>query len=169
LKGDGRMKKFFFIGFVAFLFLALPLMAFASRRGDIEDTLDEWISYAEDEDYTVLDTDYDELNGDDVITYTIDLEEGDYAVLAEGGENIADLDLKGYYQDDYDDGDDPFIEDVLDDNVPILEFSLRHSETIVIEVFAYEYDEDEDNGYYCILFLQEEGNDNSDDHGRHSS
>jgi hypothetical protein len=77
-------------------------------------------------------------------------------VIAEGGMNIADLDAAAYYEDDYEDGEDPFVEDILDDNYPILEFDLRHSETIIVEVWVAEYEEDEDNGYYCILFAEED-------------
>jgi len=150
------MKRLLMISLMALFVLGLPLTAFASRRDYIEERLDEWLEYADDEGYEVIDWDIDELDEDSVITYTIELERGSYVVLAEGGRNITDLDLRAWTEDDYDDDEDPFVEDTLDDNIPVLEFDVRSSETILIEVSVYEFERGEDEGYYCILIMEED-------------
>lgn len=149
------MNRVLIAGFAALVLLALPMTAYAGRDY-IEGVLEEWIEYAEDEGYDVIDWDIDKLDEETVITYTLDLDSGEYFVVAEGGRDIEDLDLRAYYWDDYDDGDEPFVQDELVDNYPMLEFELRYPDTVVVEVFVYEFDPGEDDGYYCILFAEED-------------
>jgi hypothetical protein len=148
------MNRVLLVGMMALFLLALPLTAYAGRDY-IEGVLEEWTEYAEDEGYELIDWDIDELDDETAITYTLELDRGEYWVVAEGGRNVEDLDLRAYYWDDYDEGDDPFVEDELADNYPMLEFELRQPDTVVIEVFAYEFDPGEDEGYYCILFAEQ--------------
>lgn len=153
------------LGLMAAMILLLPLAASANAdRDNVEELLDEWITYAEDEGYTVLDQKVDRVDEETYMIYTIELDPGTYNFLAQGGDNIVDLDMFGYYEDDYDDGDDPFVEDTYGDNYPLLEFTLEDPETIVVEVSAVEFAEDEDRGYFCILFCQE--NEEDEDGGR---
>ena len=147
------MKKTLIMAALAIFILSLPLTSMASRRSDIEDALDFWIDYAEDEGYEVVDTDIDMFSVDeDDIYYTITLDPGEYAVVAESGEDILDIDMEAYYEDDWEDGDDPFTSDVLDDNYPIVEFELDRTETIIIRIWVIDYARNQDDGYYCILF-----------------
>jgi len=158
------MKKAIFILVTLFIILSLPITSLAAGRGRddddadeyIEDVLDDWWDQAEDEGYEVLDWDIDEIDDETIITYTIDLNRGSYVIVAEGGLNIENLDMAAWYEDDYEDGDDSFIEDLLDDNYPMLEFELRRSETIVIELWVEDWERREDEGLYCILFAAEE-------------
>jgi hypothetical protein len=150
------MKKYLLMAVFACIIIGLPIIAYANAdRDNVNDLLDQWLDYADENDYNVLDNDVDRVDEDTNMIYTIDLEEGDYVIFAQGGDNIRDLNLFGYYQDDYDDGDDPFIEDTLDDNIPVLEFTLEHSETIVVVVSGERFARGEDRGYYCILFCEE--------------
>ncbi len=151
------MKKAIMIGIITAFILSISLTASASRRSYIDHVLDEWIELAVDEDLEVVDYDIDSLDEDySIISYTLDLPRGDYWIVAQGGENITDLDLAAYYEDEYEDDEDPFVADNFDDNYPILEFSLRGYETIVVEVIAWEFERGEDEGYYCILFCEED-------------
>lgn len=145
------------LGLAVGMLLLLPLAVSANAdRDNVEELLDEWIDYFEDEDYTVLDTDVAEVNEDTVMTYTIDLRRGHYVILAQGGDNIEDLNLYGYYEDDYEDGDDPFISDEMDDNLPILEFDVNRSDTFVIVAVGESFARRRDSGYFCILFCKED-------------
>jgi hypothetical protein len=151
------MNRILLTSLLAIFLLSLPLASFASRRSDIEDSLDEWSNYAEDEGYTIIDTDIDQIDDETYMTYTIDLERGSYSILAQGAEDIINLDMAVYYEDDYENEDpEPFVEDTYDDNYPIVEFELRHAETIVVEIWVEEFARHVDEDYYCILFAQEE-------------
>jgi hypothetical protein len=151
------MQRILILSVLALFILTLPLVAFASRRSDIEDALDYWTDYADDEGYVVLDSDIDTLDEDEPsVYYTIDLEAGEYVIVAESGEEIENLDMAVYYEDDYEDGDDSFVEDTYDDNFPICEFELDDDETIVVELWVEDFARHEDNGYYCILFTMQD-------------
>lgn len=149
------MKRPLLISLLAIFILSLPLTAFAGRRDYIEEVLDYWIDYCDDEGYDVFDSDIDMIDDETVITYTTELGRGDYLVIAEGGERIVDLDMAAWYEDEYEDGEEAFVEDLLDDNYPILEFSLRRPETIVIEIWVHEFERHEDSDYFCILIAEE--------------
>jgi hypothetical protein len=156
------MKKSWLIALAVLFILSLPLAALSAGRGAdddeeyIEDVLDEWWEEAEDQGYEVIDWAIDEIDDDTYITYTIDLTRGEYVIVAEGGIGIVNLDMAAWYEDEYDDGDDPFVEDTLDDNYPMLEFELRRSETIVVEVWVEEWERRTDEGLFCILFAGDE-------------
>jgi hypothetical protein len=148
------MKRALMIGLLAVFILGLPLTALASRRDYIEEVLDYWIDYAEDEGYDVFDSDISRIDDETFITYTVDLERGDYLIIAEGGEHIVNLDMAAWYEDDYEDGEESFVQDLLEDNYPVLEFSLKQSETIVVEVWVEEFERHEDSDYFCILIAE---------------
>ncbi|HDS31097.1 MAG TPA: hypothetical protein ENN67_08650, partial [Firmicutes bacterium] len=126
------MKKAVFWAFLAIFVIGLPLTAFAGRRDYIEDVLDEWIDYAEDEGYEIIDWDIDQIEEGYTMTYTLELGRGSYWIVAESDYNILDIDLAVFYEDDYEDGEPPFAEDVMEDNYPMLEFELRRRATVVI-------------------------------------
>lgn len=160
------MKKYLLTGLLAAFLLCIPLNAFAGSRDYVEDLLDEWWDYAEDENYEIIDWDIDVIDDETIITYTIDLDRGYYVFIAEGGENIVNLDMAAWYQDEYDDGDEPFAEDTYDDNYPIIEFELRNSDTIVIELWVDEFSRRVHEDYYCILFAKEQSRDRGRDRDR---
>ncbi len=150
------MKRALLTFMLVLFVLTIPMSALAGRRSEIEDILDEWMEKAEDEGLDVFDWDIDVLDEDNYyVTYTIELDRGDYAVVAQSDSSIVDIDMAAWYEDEYDDGEDPFEEDTYEDNYPIVEFSLRRTETIVIEIWAVEFDRGEDEGYYCILIAEE--------------
>jgi hypothetical protein len=150
------MKRFLLMmSIMIAIIIALPFAASANAdRDNVEALLDEWLDYADQEDFNVLDSDVDTVDTETIMTYTIDLEEGDYIIFAQSGDNIVDLNLAGYHKDDYDEGNDPFIEDTLDDNVPVLEFTLRHARTLVVTVTPAEFARHKDSGYFCIIFAE---------------
>ena len=149
------MKKYLLMVVIAGIFIGLPIIAYANADEDnVNDLLSQWLDYADENDYTVIDTAVDQVDTETNMIYTIDLHKGDYIIFAQGGDNIVDLNLRGFYQDDYDNGDDPFIEDTLDDNIPVLEFTLDEADTIVVEVSGNDFARHRDQGYFCILFCK---------------
>jgi hypothetical protein len=163
------MKKTLILAFLTIFFLTIPLASFASRRSDIEDALDYWIQYADDENFEVLDTDIDMLSEDEFdIYYTITLDPGSYAFVAQTGEDIPNIDMAAFYEDDYNNGEDPFITDTFDDNYPVLEFDLDRTETIIVELWVVDWARRSDDGYYCILFAGDvdSGSDDNDHGGK---
>ena len=151
------MNRFLFIFVLAVFIVTMPLTALASRRTDIEDILDDWTDYLEDEDYLVEFTEIEELaEGTHVVRYTIEFEEGDWLVIAEGDRNIEDLNMAVWFEDDWEDGDDPIDQDWYDDNYPMCEFELDDEEILVVEIWVEEFTRREDEGYICVLMAKED-------------
>jgi hypothetical protein len=80
----------------------------------------------------------------------ITLGRGDYRIYAEGGQRIADLDLRVYDEDG-----EMVAEDNVSDNMPICEISTGHSQTFEIEVYAYEMNPSFTEGYFVIVVVRE--------------
>jgi hypothetical protein len=149
------MKKFH-IGILSVLFVLLPMAAFAtSDKENVRSLLEHGKELADQQGWTIMDSKIDNVTETTFMYYTVSLDPGTYAFLAKAGDNIVDLDMHGYYKDDYDNGNDPFIEDVAEDAEPVIEFTLDTQKTIVTKVDAAKFAEGRTKGYFCILFCQE--------------
>jgi hypothetical protein len=145
---------------VAFLFLTVP--AFAD---DLDDLLDYWWDWAEDYGYTVIYyDDGGDLDGDEYKYYTVELLPGTYHCYAESTDEGDDIDI--FIIDE--DGEE-IISDTLDDNYPLVDFYLKHTESIEIQIEAYEYGSRHEYTEYVMVLATEDGGlaDDSDFRDRH--
>lgn len=116
----------------------------------VEDLMDQFMDDVADEGYEMIFDSIDIVNWDEIFTYTITLGRGYYTVYAEGGLNIADLDMRVY-----NDRGRLVVEDTFDDNYPICEFEVDRSSTFEIEVEPYEMASNADAGYFLIFIVRE--------------
>lgn len=143
------MRTITFITLIATFFLVLVMPAMANPREDyIEDRLDDWITYAEDLDYDVIEVEVDTIrSGESLYFY---LEPGTYHAYAEGGTNIEDLDMEVLSERGRELGSD-----FLADNYPVVEFNLNDWQEVEFHLTVYEYQNRENSGYYCFVLARE--------------
>ena len=156
------MRTFPFIAALLGVLLLTASPASANRydRNQIEDTLDEWIEYAEDAGQQVIETDIDSITTSR--TYYFYLEPGTYHAYAEGDGDIEDLDMTVY-----DDRGRELGSDFMADNFPIVSFHVRNYEEVEIEVSVYAFSGWEDRGEFCfVLACEGWGRDRWDDWDR---
>jgi len=133
------------------LITASPALAdWRDRDNDIEDTLHEWIEYAEDLGYDVIETRIDYISDDRTIY--MELGPGEYHAYAEGGRGVGDLDMTVYGDWGYELGSD-----FLADNYPIVDFRIDDWQEVVFELSDYEHDGWSDGGEFCFVLAQEWG------------
>jgi hypothetical protein len=130
--------------FLAVVILALP--ASAGSRRYAQNTLDDWTQYVADEGYEVFYSDIDMIDDENSVSYYLDLEPGSYILIAEGGEDLEDIDMYVYDSDGYE-----LDSDTLADNYPICQIDLRYPEEIEVEIIAYSFVGREYEDYYCFV------------------
>lgn len=119
-------------------------------REYVEELSGRYMDMVEDDRYEMIFDEIRVLEEDEPYTMRITLGRGDYTIYAEGGLRIADLDLRVYDSDGY-----VIAEDIMDDNMPICEFSTRDSETFEIEIDPYEMKPGWSEGYYMIVIVRD--------------
>jgi hypothetical protein len=140
------------------LVVAYPASATRSDGGYIDDKLQEWIEYAEDLDYRVIETQIDSIRT--TRSYQFDLDPGTYHAFAEGDRNIVDLDMVAY--DDY---GFELGSDYMSDNFPYVTFELDSYEEVEFIITAYSFESMRDRGDFCFV-LAREGDWRDDDYDR---
>jgi hypothetical protein len=113
----------------------------------IYDKLDEWIDYAESLDYDVVEARVESVNESRSIL--IELAPGEYEAYAEGGQDIADLDMIVYDDRGYELGSD-----FLVDNYPIVNFSIRDWQEVEFVLEVFEYDGWQERGEFCFVLAR---------------
>ena len=160
------MKRLIWLAIIAGIILSIPVIALANRdRDNVEEILSNLIDQADQEGYEIIDTAVDSVDTETNMIYTLDVTPGTYVFYAESGDNIDNLDMSVFLEDDYDNGDDPFVTDDLDNNTPAVQFDVYEDTTIVALVSGVDFARRQDSGYFCILFtkLREE---DSGHHGK---
>jgi hypothetical protein len=142
-----------------FMVLSAPAMA-DTRRGDyIDERLDSWISYVEDLDYDVVESEIDSIRSSQSLYY--DLEPGTYYAVAEGDNDIQDLDMQVL-----DERGRELGSDYLEDNYPVVEFTINDYEEVQFNISVYEFSNRSNSGDFCFVLASERNNrDNRRDHG----
>lgn len=131
----------------------LPASAAEKSRGreTVNDLLNYWIEYAEDEGYEVIYSTTGTLTGSENAYHNLNLLAGRYHVYAQTTREDDDIDLNVY-----DSSGELLGSDTLSDNYPIVDFRLRRAEQIQIEVLPYEYDRG-NSARYAIVVATENG------------
>ena len=146
---ENTMRTLTLFTLTAAIFLMLTLPAMANPRQDyIEERLDAWITYAEDLDYDIIETEVDTISNDETMYFY--LEPGTYHLYAEGGSNIEDLDMEVL-----DDRGRELGSDFLADNYPVVDFSIRDRQEIEINLSVYEFSHRDNSGYFCFVLARE--------------
>jgi hypothetical protein len=165
-EGDNSMKRLIWLAVIAGIILSIPVIALANRDSDnVEEILSGLIDQADQESYDIIDTAVDSVDTETNMIYTLDVTPGTYIIYAESGDNIDNLDLAVFLEEDYDNGDDPFAVDDLDNSTPAVQFDVYEDTTIVALVSGVDFARRQDSGYFCILFCKER--DSEDDGGDH--
>ncbi len=95
--------------------------------------------------YELVDSGFEMLSVDDEIyVFEIELDAGNYTIEADGGMVITDLDMAVL-----DDKESLLGEDTLPDNYPIVDFELKKSQVITIEISVYQFAEGYTEDYFC--------------------
>ncbi len=140
------MKQTLFITGILMALMLVSLPAFAGSRDYIEDMLDDWVEFTEDEGYEVIYTDIDMIDVDHTIVYTFELEPGMYMFMAEGGKDVEDIDMYVYDEDG-----NELASDILDDNYPFCELEVKSYITVDVEVIAYSFFGGVRKDYLCFV------------------
>jgi hypothetical protein len=146
VKGEQEMRGIFLFSLAALMVLAVAMPASAGSRSYANDLLDEWTTYADDMGYEVFYSDVDSINEDDSVSYEFDLDPGYYYFVAEGGEDIEDLDMYVYDEDG-----NELASDTLDDNYPMCEIELDEYMSIEVEISAYSFSGRESDDYFAFV------------------
>jgi hypothetical protein len=156
---ESRMRYFTIsaLALLACMIVALP--ASAGSRRYASDLIDDWADYAEEQGMEVFYTDVDRISEGRRASYSFDLEPGYYFFVAEGGEDIEDLDM--YVYDEH--GRD-LDSDTLDDNYPICEFELDHYAEIEVEIEVYSFYGHEYEDYFAFVAASEVGRSDDDEY-----
>jgi len=149
-----------------FLLIAAPASAdyrdnWGGGRGDrgdsgeyIEDKFDQWIEYAEDLGYDIIEAGIYDIRSSESLWF--DLGPGEYHVYAEGGRNIEDLDMIVYDNWGYE-----LASDFMADNFPIGEFTLYEWQDVEFELSVFEqgtyggYGRNYQDGRFCFVLAME--------------
>lgn len=140
------MKKVYIFTAVILTLMIAALPAFAGSRRYVNELLDEWADYAEDEGYEVFYTNVDEIDIDHSVSYYFELEPGYYIFIAKGGEDIVDIDMYVYDEDGYE-----ITSDELEDAYPICEIEVYEFTEIEVEIVPYEFNRHVDEDYFCFV------------------
>jgi len=143
------MRYFTISALLLLVCMIAALPASAGSRRYASDLADEWASYAEDSGMEVFYTDVDRISEDHSVSYYFDLEPGYYMFIAEGGEDIEDLDMYVY-----EDGHD-IDSDTLEDNYPICEIELDYYAEIEVEIVVYSFYGREYEDYFAFVAASE--------------
>lgn len=127
---------------------ALP--AFAGSRRYVSDLVESWSEHAEQEGLEVFFTDVDRISRDHSISYIFDLEPGYYKFIAEGGEDIEDLDMYVY-----DEGGFDLDSDTLENDYPICEIELDSHAEIEVEIVVYSFYERHHQDHFAFVAATE--------------
>jgi hypothetical protein len=162
------MRKFIWMAIIAGIILTIPLVVLANRDSDnVESILNDLLDQAaEDSNYEIIDSKVDYVDTETNMIYTLDVTPGTYLIYAEGGDNIDNLDMSVYLEEDYNNNGDPFVVDDFDNNTPSVQFDVYEDTTIIAEVSGVDFARRQDTGYFCIIFAKEVG---SDDSGHHDN
>ena len=143
------MRYFTISALLLLVCMIAALPASAGSRRYASDLADEWAMFAEDEGMEVFYTDVDRISEDHSVSYYFDLEPGYYMFIAEGGEDIEDLDMYVY-----EDGHD-IDSDTLEDNFPICEIELDYYAEIEVEIVAYSFYGREYEDFFAFVAASE--------------
>jgi len=135
---------------IVVLIVALP--ASAGSRQYAQDKLDYWTEYVEGEGYEVFYTRVERVEEDHSMLFTFDLDPGHYMFIAEGGEDIENIDMYVYDEDGYE-----LVSDNLPDNYPICELELSQRTEVEVEVAAYSIAGGEGEDYFSFLAASRAG------------
>lgn len=140
------MRKFsIFIAIVlAIAIAAMP--AFASGRRYANGLLDEWVDYVEVEGYEVFYTNVDRINEDHSISYYFELDPGYYIFIAEGGDDIEDIDMYVYDEDGYE-----IASDELGNAYPKCEIEVYEFTEIEVEIVPYDFHGRTYEDFFCFV------------------
>jgi len=129
------------------LIIANPVQA-DTDRDYIENKLDEWIQYAENLGYEVIESDIGTVDEDSIFYYG--LGPGRYHAYSESSEGITDLDMTAR-----DDWGNEIAGDTMADSFPVLEFRLNDWQEVEFEIDVYASEGDYGRGYYCFVLARE--------------
>ncbi|MCK4721086.1 hypothetical protein KAU08_10520, partial [bacterium] len=129
---------------LAIAIAAMP--AYAGGRAYVNDLLDEWVDYVELEGYEVFYTNVDRINEDHSISYYFELDPGSYMFIAEGGEDIVDIDMFVYDEDGYE-----IASHELDDAYPICEIEVYEFTEIEVEIAPFDFHGRTYEDFFCFV------------------
>jgi len=140
------MRKLTLMSLLIFVALLLSLPASAGSRRYANDLMDDWEDHAYSLGYDVFYSDVDLIDEDHTISYFFDVEPGWYYFVAEGGEDLEDIDMYVYDEDGYE-----LESDELSDNYPICEVEIRYRQEIEVEIAAYSFYGRAYEDYFCLV------------------
>jgi hypothetical protein len=129
---------------LAIAIAAMP--AYAGGRAYVNDLLDEWVDYVELEGYEVFYTNVDRINEDHSISYYFELDPGYYIFIAEGGEDIQDIDMYVYDEDGYEIASDEY-----DDAYPVCRIEIDEFTEIEVEIAPYDFHGRTYEDFFCFV------------------
>ncbi len=146
------MRRIWLFAVLVTLGFLIASPALAGSKEYAEGRMDHWIEFVQQEGYEVFCNDVDVITKDQSISYTLDLQPGYYYLVAEGGENIEDLDMFVYTE-----GGRELESDTMSDNYPVCEIELAYATKIEVEVAVYVFAGGVTEDYFCFVAGGEKG------------
>jgi len=140
------MRRIWLFAGLLMLGILIAPPALAGSKEYAEGRMDHWVEFVQQEGYEVFCNDVDVITKDKSISYTFDLQAGYYYLVAEGGEDIEDLDMFVYTE-----GGRELESDTMSDNYPVCEIELAYATKIEVEVAVYAFAGGVTEDYFCFV------------------
>lgn len=118
----------------------------------IDDVLAHWVEYAANENYGVVLSETGTLTASRNAYHNLSLEVGQYHVYVQASRKEDDIDLNVY-----DSSGSLLGSDTLPDNYPVVDFRMRRSGDVQIEILPYEYQSGNSTEYAIVVASEGEG------------